>query len=84
MYSGYRSMSPFSRAGSTISRAPMFSLVSTLKPAASRHWAYISATIACSVKSVEPTVMSPSPPKLSQVWLAAGRRRPPSWWSPRS
>src|SRR4029453_2975544 len=56
LYSGSRSMSPFSRAGKTTSRAPRFSLVSTLTPAFLSTAAYFSARMSCSEKLVEPTV----------------------------
>src|SRR4029453_6547104 len=65
LYSGSRSMSPFSRAGKTTSLAPRFSLVSTLTRAFLGTPAYISARMSCSEKLVEPTVTVDPP----SCWL---------------
>src|SRR5918993_1488105 len=56
LYSGSRSISPFSRAGKTTSLAPRFGRTSTSTPAFSSTAAYIWARMSCSEKLVEPTV----------------------------
>ena len=56
LYSGSRSISPFSRAGNTTSRLPRLGRTVTSTPAFSSTAAYIWARMSCSEKLVEPTV----------------------------
>src|SRR5438046_20233 len=56
VYSGYRSIEPFSSPGSITSVGPMFSFSRTVKPSACSAWAYSWPRINASVKFFEPSV----------------------------